>query len=430
MSKIIKLQTENVKRLHAVEITPDGNMVIIGGNNAQGKSSVLDSILYALAGAGAIPGKPVREGEEQADIVVDIDSDPPLKIHRKIAANGRTTLKITRIIDDEEYVVNGPQGLLNEMTGGDLIFDPLEFERMRPQDQVDALKKAVGVSTKDLDEKEDQLFHDRADKNRQLKQLQAELKTKSAHDVGPEEKHSSHVLDKINKWHELKDAATASRNRLTKMEESRDDIYEELNDAKANVARLEKELAAAKKLAKSTTAKANVADKEIEEFELEHPPSLKEHESLKAELEGIEEYNRRVRENASYLEVRARVNQFKKEIETLEADLTRTRSERIKRMKEAKWPVEGLGFSRDGVTFNDLPFEQCSSAERMKISVGIGVANKPELKILFIRDGSLLDKNSLKEIGRMADEKGFQVWIERVGMDDECAIIIEDGTIL
>ena len=40
MSKIIKLQAENVKRLKAIEITPAGNTVIITGKNAQGKSSV------------------------------------------------------------------------------------------------------------------------------------------------------------------------------------------------------------------------------------------------------------------------------------------------------------------------------------------------------------------------------------------------------
>src|ERR1035441_8426583 len=71
MSKIIKLTSENVKRLQAVEITPDGNVVVIGGKNGAGKSSVLDSIEYALGGDTA-DRMPVRRGEEKAKIVLDL----------------------------------------------------------------------------------------------------------------------------------------------------------------------------------------------------------------------------------------------------------------------------------------------------------------------------------------------------------------------
>ncbi len=42
--KIIKLQSENIKKLKAIEIKPDSNLIQITGANAQGKTSVLDSI--------------------------------------------------------------------------------------------------------------------------------------------------------------------------------------------------------------------------------------------------------------------------------------------------------------------------------------------------------------------------------------------------
>ena len=61
MSRIVSLTAENVKRISAVHIVPgDGGVVLIGGRNAQGKSSVLDSIMYALGGASAIPDEPIR----------------------------------------------------------------------------------------------------------------------------------------------------------------------------------------------------------------------------------------------------------------------------------------------------------------------------------------------------------------------------------
>lgn len=49
--KIISLKSENVKRLSVVEVIPkDKALVIVAGKNGQGKSSVLDSIMFALAG--------------------------------------------------------------------------------------------------------------------------------------------------------------------------------------------------------------------------------------------------------------------------------------------------------------------------------------------------------------------------------------------
>ena len=47
---IVKLEAENILRLNAVEITPDGRLVVIGGNNGHGKTSVLDSIMLAMNG--------------------------------------------------------------------------------------------------------------------------------------------------------------------------------------------------------------------------------------------------------------------------------------------------------------------------------------------------------------------------------------------
>ena len=61
--KINQLVAENVKRIKAVKIEPTQNgLTIIGGKNNQGKTSVLDSIAYALGGEKYCPTQPNREG--------------------------------------------------------------------------------------------------------------------------------------------------------------------------------------------------------------------------------------------------------------------------------------------------------------------------------------------------------------------------------
>ena len=119
--KIISLTAENVKRLRAVEITPDGNVVTITGRNAQGKTSVLDAIWLALGGGAASKGtiRPIRDGEEKASVRLDLGD---LVVTRTWTGD-KTALTVTAA-DGAKYT--SPQGILDALVGR-LSFDPLEF---------------------------------------------------------------------------------------------------------------------------------------------------------------------------------------------------------------------------------------------------------------------------------------------------------------
>lgn len=139
MSKIIRLQSENFKRIKAIDITPDGNTVILKGKNAQGKTSILESIEAAFDWAGNKKDVPIRAGAEDATIRIELED---LIIERIFTADGKTALKVM----NKEGIKQGtPQTLLDNMLGK-ISFDPLEFSRMKPEQQYEMLRTLVKIS--------------------------------------------------------------------------------------------------------------------------------------------------------------------------------------------------------------------------------------------------------------------------------------------
>ena len=177
--KIIKLQSENVKRLKAVEINPDENLIIIGGNNAQGKTSVLDSITMALSGKGSIPVQPIRKGEKSAKVVCELDD---LIVTRTFTATGGSLIVASK--DGAKY--SSPQAMLDKLVGK-LTFDPLRFSRMAPRDQSAQLKALVGLNFSQQDQERKRLYDLRTAINLECVELKARFEAIPVHPDAPKQ---------------------------------------------------------------------------------------------------------------------------------------------------------------------------------------------------------------------------------------------------
>ena len=119
--------------------------------------------------------------------------------------------------------------------------------------------------------------------------------------------------------------------------------------------------------------------------------------------------------------------------EAASAALTKKMEERTKAKEEAiaavKMPIDGLSLANGHVVLNGVPFDQASGAEQLRTSVAIAMAANPKLKVIRIKDGSLLDEDGLKIIDGMAKGNGYQVWIERVDSSGKIGIVMEDGAV-
>ena len=93
----------------------------------------------------------------------------------------------------------------------------------------------------------------------------------------------------------------------------------------------------------------------------------------------------------------------------------------------AKFPVEGLSLGDEEVLINGHPFVQAAASQKIKTSVALAMAANPQIRVMRIMDGSLLDSDAMKMIADMAEANNFQIWLESVSEGNGAGVIIEDG---
>ncbi len=230
--RVIKLSVSNLLKLKAVEITPAKHLVTLAGPNMAGKSSVLNAIWFALAGASSFPSSPVRQGEEEARIRLDLGE---IVVTRRIKANGQTSL----VVEAQNGArFPSPQAMLSSLLSG-LTFDPLAFTRMAPKAQLETLKKLVklDVDVDALDGANARDYEKRTEANREVTRLKAQLASLVIPliEIGDEDLDESSIL------REMEEAATHNR-AWEKREASRAGYERSIRDQKTRIAELEKKL--------------------------------------------------------------------------------------------------------------------------------------------------------------------------------------------
>jgi DNA repair exonuclease SbcCD ATPase subunit len=383
--KIIELKSNNIKRLRAVELTLDEkqNLVLITGRNGQGKTSVLDSIWYALGGKKAAPEKPIREGEEKAEIEIDLGG---FIVTRTFTQKG-SYLKVTNK-DGASY--SNPQEFLDYIIGN-LSFDPLEFSRLEPKKQVEALTKIVGIDFSEIDQKKKEWTDERLLVGRELKTI-GQINPETVEKM----KLVSQEFINISALQERYIKASALENKVKNIEQQIDSLQKELKDTAGALQDL-------------------IGIAHVSEIKDQLDKALRESEDQK-------EAKRILEENDKYLNKQKEYDNLTESLKSLEED-------KKTKLSKAVMPIKGLSWNENMVYFNEIPYDQISSAEQLKVSMAIAMANNPKLKIVIIRDGSLLDQDNLKVIEEMAKDKDFQVWCEKVDDSGKVGIVIEDGEV-
>lgn len=391
--RIVQFTADNFKRLVAVDITPDGDMVVLSGANGAGKSSALDGIWAALGGKSACPDKPIREGADKAEVRLVLDNG--LVVERTFTEKG-TYLKVTA--EEGRQKFTKPQDMLDELVGK-IAFDPLAFSRMKPKDQVVELLNVVDIGL-DLDahERERQaLYEKRAEANKEVKRLDGALAGQKRHGGAP-----AAVVSAGDLAGEITAAESCNAERIKWID---------------RVTQIEREMGKLRAEQENLTERLSASD----HIDVD---------ALKTQLANIEVDNEMVRANERYEEIMGGLKAARAAADKLDADLKAKDTAKETALAAAKFPVEGLSFDDEGVTYNGIPFAQCASSEQLKVAVAIAMAANPELRVIQIREGSLLDRESFDVIAELAGAGDYQVWVEVVDQTGNVGIVIEDGRVV
>jgi DNA repair exonuclease SbcCD ATPase subunit len=429
--RLISLEAENVLRISAIRIKPDGKVIEITGENGAGKTSTLECVRMALEGKTAIAWKPIREGCEKGKIILELGGkDVEYVVTRKFnrTESGEVTTSLT-VENPKGARYNKPQLILDNLLGK-LSFDPLAFSRMGAPAQYDALKNLVpGVDFDVMEKANADDFAQRTDVNRRVKDLRARLSGITITTNLPKRVDEEMLIAELDTAGQKNTEITQERGRRER--------------ALADGASVEAEAAARRREADELRARADALDAEAERLGtraetlllqirgLPALPELIDTSDLRAQITAARSQNEEIDRAES---INRQAEQFGVELRDAEkdsGDLTDAMAAREKQKLDAiaaaKLPVDGLSLGDKMVLFNNLPLDQASDAERLRVSVAIAAAMNPELRLILVRDGSLLDKRSWKLLADLAEKMDMQVLVETVDSGRAGAIVIEDG---
>ena len=465
-AKITGLKVSNFKRVKLIEIQPEQNgLTILGGNNRQGKSSILDAIAYALGGESFRPSTVNNtDADEDATIRVEIDG---LIVERK---GKNADLKITDVRG-----MKGNQTLLNEIVSK-FALDLGSFLNASENDKAKMLLKMFPELESRLNElnlNAEKIREERADINRDIKRLQAQMAGSAIIQNIPDEEISIQVLtEKLHDISERENTLEANRRQLANIEQTRakaeasiislnekekafsrefdsmnaneqrefESLKQEFQRREAEIrTRYQKrreELAAekstigqARDFNTQAISESNDEIKKLNETIVAAPDYAAMKAEVLCEMQHADGVNAQVRKNKEYRQIISEFEAARQKSDAFTQAIDKIGNARIEILKNANLPLSELAIDEESkLLYNGQKWDCMSGAERMKVATAICMGTKPECGFVLIDGLEAMDTDTLTEFSQFLAEKGMQGIGTIVG-DEQATVIIEDGMI-
>lgn len=406
--KISELEIENVKRVKAVKIEPTENgLTIIGGNNNQGKTSVLDAIAWALGGNKFKPSQAQRDG-----------SVTPPHLHVTLS-NG---LVVERKGKNSDLKVIDPQGekggqqLLDSFVE-ELAIDLPRFMHATSKEKANTLLQILGVRDQliSLELKEKEVYEERLTIGRiadQKKKYAAEQEYYPGVPAAP-----IAASDLIKQQQDIL-GRNGENQRKRQMVDA---IRLKYNNESAEIDQLRARLNELEQLHVQTENDLATAQKSTEDLQDESTAKLEEN------LAEIEKINVKVRANLDKDKAEEDAKDYDSQYRRKSEELEDIRKQKSDLLNGAALPLPGLSVRDGELIYNGQEWDNMSGSDQLKVSTAIVRKLKPDCGFILLDKLEQMDMDTLNDFGKWLEQEQLQAIATRVSTGAECEIIISDG---
>lgn len=407
--KITALAIENCKKVKTVTFSPKpSGTTVIGGNNAAGKTSILDAIVYALGGEKMRPTN-LKRDDSIGNPIIHIETDDGLIIERR----GKNS----------ELHVTDSTG----RRAGQTLLDSLvsKFALDLPKFMNASVKEKTQMLLDLIPEKEQLMKLDADYKAKENTRLmvgrEADKKEKAAEDLpffedAPEEQLSiseliakqQAILARNGARAKARAELESNKNLLEHLKAEANRLYLELENVNGRITETEFAIASAKEIdadEDTTDLEKNIAD--------------------------FESVNERVKANAARAERIAEASDLRAQYNTLSTELADIKKARVALLQNANLPYPGLSINAESgeLTLNGKSWDCMSGSQQLVVAASIASRMNPKCRFVLLDKTEQLDAESMAEFDKWCEAQDIQCICTRVSTGGECSLIIVDGQI-
>lgn len=412
---ILTLEIKGFKRLDLMHLDINGEPVRLTGDNEAGKSSVFDSIFWALTGKGV--ANPIKVGEEKVRVTLGIGADEKqYTIERRATTKSNTTGSLI-VTDAKGAQTPAAQTFVNQLISTRTL-DPLGIFDMTKTSEgnkklIVMLLDLLGLTdqVRDLECAIDDLMETRKNVNRDEKSLQSRLDAIAVPKGTPDE-----PIDVVALSKEIENASMAINHKALLQRDLASDagllasLETRTKAVKAELAKLEKDTAERKKSVELRQKAVNDYAKIAEVAETAVP-------ALKAQMSTATAVNAEVAKKVEMAKLRKDLMAKMKESDAHTAEIEAKREARVKLVKTAKLPIPKLDFAEDTLIYDGIPLADLNTASKIRVCCALAMAEKPALRVVFIKEAALVNKETFQAICDIANENGYQVMAEHFSQE-------------
>ena len=408
--KINTLEIENVKRIRAVAVEPSPTgLTVIGGNNNQGKTSVLDTIAWALGGDRYKPSNAVRDGSA---------IPPRIKL---TLSNG---LIVERAGKNSSLKVIDPNGrrsgqqLLNSFVE-ELALNLPKFMEQPGREKANTLLQIIGVGEQlaQLDYQENDIYNRRRSIGQIADQKMKYSKELPFYPDAPKEPVSA--MELIQRQQAILALNGENQRKRQKVEQLQ---YQKTN-IEFDVKKIKEALAAKESELEEVTQDLFIARQSAEDLQDQSTDQIEQ------DLNNIEAINIKVRANCDREKAEQDAQALAKQYEDLTGELENVRQQKLDLLNNAHLPLEGLSVKDGELTYHGQKWDGMSGSDQLKVATAIVRALNPQCGFVLLDKLEQMDLRTMQEFGAWLQEQNLQAIATRVSTGAECTIIIEDGLV-